>query len=103
MFVLLASTTIIGIPQSGKTSFWRHFTGREATYGVQYQSTGVAGYSYIEGVSKDTNVEIGMMLTEDNIWKELYQAKEVQLVKDIYTGYSLHHTGISSDSYSFTD
>jgi GTPase SAR1 family protein len=78
----------IGIPRSGKTIFWRRLTGKDVDYGVQHPSTGVAEYHsqvILDDVRKEAAVEMCMMLTEGNVWKDLDYAEEVSLIKDIFS------------------
>ena len=81
----------IGIPRSGKSTFWKRLTGEDVAFSdgeEQNPSTGAAEYHsqiIFEDDIKDASVEMCVMPTEGAVWSELDHAKEVLMIKHIFS------------------
>ena len=81
----------IGIPRSGKSTFWKRLTGEDVAIldgEEQNPSTGAAEYHtqiIFEDDIKDATVEMCVMPTEGAVWSELDHAKEVLMIKHIFS------------------
>ena len=81
----------IGIPRSGKSTFWKRLTGKDVDFSdgeKQNPSTGAAEYHsqiVYEDDIKDASVEMCLMPMEGTVWSELNHAKEVSIIKQIFS------------------
>ena len=81
----------IGIPRSGKSTFWKRLTGKDVDFSdgeKQNPSTGAAEYHsqiVYEDDIKDASVEMCLMPMEGTVWSELDHAREVSMIKQIFS------------------